>query len=93
MNDIFFYSILSGINIVFGVFMFFVLASPKVTQEWSAISKVGFFLMACGLIGQAITVLMQSTIQSPLWEQFWVLKDFGILIFSLPIINKWVDSL
>ena len=90
--NIFFYSLLSGLNIVTGCLMFILLTS-KTVSSWAKVSKVGFGLMAAGLIGQAIYVLTGSDVHSPVWEQFWVLKDFGILVFSFPLFNKWVEQL
>ena len=90
MNDIF-YSILSGINIVIGLLMIRLLFT-KITHAWPIICKIGFVVAAVGLIGQAIYVIAGFDLQGPVRDQLWVLKDVGMWIFTIGLINQWINK-
>lgn len=89
MNEIF-YSAISGINIVIGIMMIAALISGP-TKDWGSATKMGFFLMAVGLIGQAVYVIVGANLSDPIWDQLWSFKDIGMWFFTIPLINKWID--
>lgn len=89
-NDIFF-SVISGMNIVVGVAMIYLLISGP-TKDWADLKKFGFFTMALGLIGQAVYVINGTSLHDPFWDQLWVLKDIGLAIFTASLINTWINK-
>lgn len=91
MNDIFF-AVISGVNVVVGVLMFIILMSST-TKKWNGLSKLGFAIMALGLIGQAIYVISRSNLSDPIFDQLWMLKDIGMAIFVVPLVSHWCENL
>lgn len=89
MNEIF-YSILSGVNIVTGALMIALLISGP-TKEWANLKKLGFFLMAVGLICQAAYVISGANLSDPIWDQLWSFKDIGMWFFAIAYVSKWID--
>jgi hypothetical protein len=90
--NLLFFSWLSGLNIVIGAAMLCLLISGP-TKSWSSFTKFGFFTMACGLLGQAICVFTGTTLEDPLWDQLWVFKDIGLAVFTIALVNQWIDQL
>jgi hypothetical protein len=91
MNEVIF-SVISGINIVIGIAMLIILSS-SITKNWSSVSKIGFLVMALGLVGQAIYVIGGFNLYDPILDQLWMLKDIGIAIFVLPLAGKCIETL
>lgn len=89
--NLLFFSWLSGLNIVIGGLMICLLVIGP-TKHWSKFSKFGFFTMACGLLGQAICVFTGIKLDDPLWDQLWVFKDIGLSIFTIALVNQWINQ-
>ena len=89
--NLLFFSWLSGLNIVIGSAMLCLLISGP-TKTWSTFSKFGFFVMACGLIGQAVYIITGTTLDDPLIDQLWVFKDIGLAVFTISLVNQWIDK-
>ena len=47
--------------------------------------------MAFGLLGQAAFVIMGTSLSAPFWEQFWVLKDVGVAVFTMSLVRQFID--
>ena len=78
-------------NIVVGLAMIYLLISGP-TKEWADLKKFGFLIMALGLIGQAVFVINGTSLHDPFWDQLWVLKDVGAAIFTISLINNWINK-
>jgi hypothetical protein len=89
MNDIFF-SYLSGMNIVVGCAIIAMLFCGFLST-WKFLSKLGLFIMATGLLGQAAFVITGTSLSAPFWEQFWALKDIGLAVFTMSLVKQFID--
>ena len=89
--NLLFFSWLSGLNIVVGIAMMCLLISGP-TKMWPTLAKIGFVTMAAGLIGQAAYVIAGTSLSAPIWEQWWVLKDVGTAIFTISLVNLWINK-
>jgi hypothetical protein len=89
--NLLFFSWLSGLNIVVGIAMMCLLVSGP-TKDWPSLKKIGFATIAAGLIGQAFFVFTGTSLNAPFWEQFWILKDLGAAIFTISLINTWINQ-
>jgi len=89
--NLLFFSWLSGLNIVVGFAMMCLLISGP-TRDWAPLKKLGFATIACGLVGQAFFVFTGTSLDAPFWEQFWTLKDIGTAIFTISLLNTWINQ-
>lgn len=90
MNEIFF-SYLSGLNIVVGCAIIAMLFCGLLSK-WQFLSKLGLFIIAAGLLGQAAFVINGTSLTAPFWEQFWALKDIGMAVFAASLIKNVIDK-
>jgi hypothetical protein len=37
-------------------------------------------------------VFTGTSLDAPFWEQFWILKDLGAAIFTISLINTWINQ-
>ena len=91
MNELFF-GIISGVDTVIG-FAMIVMLGMGVMSRWNRVGKLGFFIIALGLLGQAYYFVNGLTLSDPFFDQIWALKDIGIAIFVVGFVNAWIDSL
>lgn len=90
MNEVFF-GIISGVDTVIGFAMLTMLALG-VVKRWNMLGKVGFFILALGMLGQAVYFVSGFTLADPFFDQLWALKDIGVVVFVVGFVNAWINS-
>ena len=91
MNELFF-GIISGVDTVIGFGMLTMLALGVVSR-WNVLGKIGFFILALGMLGQAYYFINGLTLSDPFFDQIWALKDIGVAVFVIGFVNAWINSL